>query len=623
MSKFFALFLTLLYLGSPLAQELRGTWIARNTLSSKESIAQAMDSLAANNFNTVYINAWSRGYPLWQSELFFNETGYSIDPTYQGRDILAEAVSEAHRKGLHVEAWFEYGFVGGWTGNQPPGGKGPIFQTHPDWVAQRQDGSEIDNSNFYWMIHTHPDIQNFLIGLCTEVTRKYDIDGIELDRIRYSSLEYGYDWYTDSLYRIEHNGTPPPLNINDSGWLRWRADKLNEFMQRAYDSIKSVNQNINVSNAPSLYSSSSYTSYNQYAQDWVWWLNNGGMVDNVQVQSYVGSASSFGNIIDFMSTLINDKSRAYPSFAITPGGNTLTPNELVKFVNVTRAKGYSGNSIWYYPELPIIYSFFKDSVYREKTYPPHSTAGWREFFNITEISNQTDVKKYGSWQNSNIAGFNGASIYAPPGDSNYVEYFIDVPAAGWYEVYSFIVSASNRTDSAKYTVFDSSSTGTEVFVDQSTNNNRRWYKLGDYYLSSGRNKIIEVSAGNVEAGKYLSADAVMISLNRRLSPDVINSVKQGSSNKNNLPEGFDLQNFPNPFNGQTRVTFKLKSREPYSLKLYNIIGQEVYNAKGHIPLVGLNHFDMNFNSLSLAAGVYLLRLRQAERYESLKIVYAK
>ena len=109
-----------------IAQELRGTWIARNTLNSKESIAQAMDSLANNNFNVVYINAWSRGYPLWQSDKFFQETGIKIDPDYSGRDILAEAIAEGHRLGLHVEAWFEYAFVGGSSGNHL-GVKGPSF----------------------------------------------------------------------------------------------------------------------------------------------------------------------------------------------------------------------------------------------------------------------------------------------------------------------------------------------------------------------------------------------------------------------------------------------------------------------------------------------------------------
>lgn len=35
-----------------------------------------------------------------------------IDPAYEGRDVLAKVIAEAHRAKLHVEAWFEYGFWG-------------------------------------------------------------------------------------------------------------------------------------------------------------------------------------------------------------------------------------------------------------------------------------------------------------------------------------------------------------------------------------------------------------------------------------------------------------------------------------------------------------------------------
>ncbi|MFN4110829.1 MAG: glycoside hydrolase family 10 protein, partial [Ignavibacteria bacterium] len=248
--------LSLLLQSNLFSQELRGTWIARDQLGTKEALAYAIDSIAAANFNVVYVNVWSRGYPLWKSNVFYQHTGVYIDPTYDGRDILAEAIAEAHKHGLHVEAWFEYGFVGGYEPYYPgTSGKGKIFDTHPDWVAKRLDGGEKDNSNFYWMVQTRKDVQDFLIALVMEIVRNYDVDGIELDRIRYSSLQYGYDSYTDSLYRLEHNGNSPPTNYADQSWIRWRADKLNEFQARVYDSVKSVRLKFNLSNAPSLYSS--------------------------------------------------------------------------------------------------------------------------------------------------------------------------------------------------------------------------------------------------------------------------------------------------------------------------------------------------------------------------------
>ena len=97
------------------AQEVRGAWVSRNELSTRTQIAYVMDSLANNNFNVAYVNAWSRGYPLFRSEAYKSETGLLTDPTYAERDVLAEAIIEGHRRGLEVEAWVEYGFVGGYT----------------------------------------------------------------------------------------------------------------------------------------------------------------------------------------------------------------------------------------------------------------------------------------------------------------------------------------------------------------------------------------------------------------------------------------------------------------------------------------------------------------------------
>ncbi len=118
-------------------------------------------------------------------------------------------------------------------------------------------------------------------------------------------------------------GTLRQLDYQDANWLRWRGDKLNDFAKRIRDSVKAVNPNLNISNAPSLYSSNSYTSYQSFAQDWVAWVN-GDYVDNVQVQSYVTSASSFGNILDYIPTLISNKDKIFPCFALKPGGTTLT-----------------------------------------------------------------------------------------------------------------------------------------------------------------------------------------------------------------------------------------------------------------------------------------------------------
>lgn len=54
----------LLLNGLTYSQELRATWIVRDQLNSKEAITLAIDSIKSRNFNAIYVNVWSRGYPL-------------------------------------------------------------------------------------------------------------------------------------------------------------------------------------------------------------------------------------------------------------------------------------------------------------------------------------------------------------------------------------------------------------------------------------------------------------------------------------------------------------------------------------------------------------------------------
>jgi uncharacterized lipoprotein YddW (UPF0748 family) len=79
-------------------------WVDRSTLATRESIERMMESLAAANMNAVYVNVWSRGYPLWQSDVFEAETGIRIDPAYGDRDPLQECAQE-------YPAWVREGSV--------------------------------------------------------------------------------------------------------------------------------------------------------------------------------------------------------------------------------------------------------------------------------------------------------------------------------------------------------------------------------------------------------------------------------------------------------------------------------------------------------------------------------
>ena len=86
---------------------------------------------------------------------------------------------------------------------------------------------------------------------------------------------------------------------------------------------------------------------------------------------------------------------------------------------------------------------------------------------------------------------------------------------------------------------------------------------------------------------------------------VINSVEDIESE---LPSEISLsQNYPNPFNPTTNIEFSLPATQRVTLKVYNMLGQEVATLLNNEQVTaGLK--TISFDASSLASGIYLYRL---------------
>jgi predicted extracellular nuclease len=67
-----------------------------------------------------------------------------------------------------------------------------------------------------------------------------------------------------------------------------------------------------------------------------------------------------------------------------------------------------------------------------------------------------------------------------------------------------------------------------------------------------------------------------------------------------------VQNYPNPFNPSTKIDYSLKSEGLVTLKIYNILGQEVAVLVNTIQTAGTH--SINFDAGRLASGIYLYKL---------------
>ena len=81
------------------------------------------------------------------------------------------------------------------------------------------------------------------------------------------------------------------------------------------------------------------------------------------------------------------------------------------------------------------------------------------------------------------------------------------------------------------------------------------------------------------------------------------------------------QNYPNPFNPTTKIRIKIAEAGLTSIKVYNLLGQEV--AVLINEFVNPGTYDFEFNASNLASGIYLYRIRVNDFSASKKMVLLK
>ncbi|BAZ53057.1 hypothetical protein NIES4103_57270 [Nostoc sp. NIES-4103] len=267
-------------------QEIRGVWMTNNdfdTLKDRAKVQDAMSQLRQLNFNTIYPVVWNSGYVMYPSAVARN-TG--IQPFVfrgsDGHDILADLIAQAHRQGLFVIPWFEFGLMA------PP--MSELSLNHPEWFTQKRDGSQTSISaagEVMWLNPFHPEVQQFITSLVLETVTQYDADGIQFDDHMSLPREFGYDPYTLKLYTQETKKNPP-TNPEDQEWVRWRADKITAFMVKLNQAVKQKNSKAIFSVAPNYYD----FAYKFQLQDWLTWMRLN-IVDELIVQIYRPDLQSF------------------------------------------------------------------------------------------------------------------------------------------------------------------------------------------------------------------------------------------------------------------------------------------------------------------------------------------
>jgi len=209
--------------------------------------------------NDLVSRAVTGNYNLILAEvLAFHDTGASGHGAYWNSSIVPRAgdisgnidplgtlVALAHANGLEVDAWIvPYRVSSVW----PPAGNA-LLAAHPEWLMVPQaamgDGPATVGG-YYTLDPGSPDTQEYLVSIVRELVSNYEIDGLNLDYIRYVQTDAGYpadeNYPYSTLARFQaltgYPGVPPPTGV--TSWNDFRRRTIDEFVRRLRAEIPSI-----------------------------------------------------------------------------------------------------------------------------------------------------------------------------------------------------------------------------------------------------------------------------------------------------------------------------------------------------------------------------------------------
>lgn len=211
--------------------EYRGVWI-RPTQKTQAEVSEYVQRLYDAGINTLCIET------LYDSTLIFpapEGSDFEHNPRFGGFDVLKAYVEECHERGMELHVWMPIFYSSHTTCSNL---KRSVWYKNPTWRNINNSGKDTcvnDDDDFCFLNPAHPEVQEFLLGTYQYILENYDIDGFELDYIRYQdgvNDDYGYDALTVGGFK-EKYGVTPKYDTSASYWDNWvqyRCDIITGFV---------------------------------------------------------------------------------------------------------------------------------------------------------------------------------------------------------------------------------------------------------------------------------------------------------------------------------------------------------------------------------------------------------
>lgn len=339
-------------------REFRGAWVATvgNSVwpskpglpvaEQKAELIAILDRAAQLKMNAIIFQVrpacdalYASKFEPW-SEYLTGKMGQPPSPYY---DPLEFVITEAHKRGLELHAWFNP-YRAHHFKVYSPISDDHISKTHPELVREY--------GRYLWLDPGEPEVQDYTLKVVLDVLKRYDVDGIHFDDYFYPYEEKDsrgreLDFPDEASWK--KYGVASRLSRDD-----WRRENVNKFIKNVYSSIKATKPWVKFGvspfgiwrpgNPPQI---KGYDAYARLYADSRKWLANG-WLDYLVPQLYWAidpKEQSFPALLNWWNKQNPKRRHIWPGLDATKTAEKWKPDEILNQVRIAANQPVSAGHV--------------------------------------------------------------------------------------------------------------------------------------------------------------------------------------------------------------------------------------------------------------------------------------
>ena len=318
---------------SPKPGQRRGFWNHSGTGAYPGDWDRTMREMSEAGFNTVFPNMCWGGCAHYASDVLPRSKTYE-----KYGDQIKQAVAAGKKYGVEVHVWKVNHYL------SPRSPREFVEKLRREGrLAKSATGEELD-----WLCPSN--LKNFELerDAMLEIPKKYDVDGIHFDYIRYKSDEYCYcdgcrkRFEAATGKKVENWPQDCYSGERKQEYRDWRCGNITRLVKAVHEGVQKINPKVKVSAAVFQDHPSCKKSV---AQDWLLWAKSG-YVDFLCPMDYQPNELSFENIVARQLKQVDGAVPLCPGIGVSTAQPRMDPERTATQIFLTERLGAAGFTIF-------------------------------------------------------------------------------------------------------------------------------------------------------------------------------------------------------------------------------------------------------------------------------------